>query len=112
APPARRRFGGARQPGGKAPLAPSGLKPSPVQNSGLKRVGWSSSSPQQGRLPPPWRRRTNVWRRVASPTRGAKRIRSVNSGNQGRSANGRVIERGSTLSHINQRQESPGENET
>jgi hypothetical protein len=26
--------------------------------------------PQQGRLPPPWRRRTNLWRRITSPARG------------------------------------------
>jgi hypothetical protein len=51
--------------------------PSPVQNSGLKSFDCSSSSPHQGRLPPPWRRRTNVWRRVTSPTRGAKRLRSA-----------------------------------
>src|SRR5262249_6344380 len=33
--------------------------------------------PQQGRLPPPWRRRKNVWRRLTSPTLGAKRLRSA-----------------------------------
>jgi hypothetical protein len=30
----------------------------------------------------PWLRRTNVWRRVTSPARGAKRLRSVKSGNR------------------------------
>jgi hypothetical protein len=30
---------------------------------------------------PPWLRRTNVWRKVTSPARGAKRPRSVKSGN-------------------------------
>jgi hypothetical protein len=56
---------------GKAPFAPSGLKPSPVQNSGLKRSHCSSlTCPGQGQLPP-WLRRTNVWRRVISLVRGA-----------------------------------------
>jgi hypothetical protein len=56
---------------GKAPFAPSGLKPSPVQNSGLKRSHCSSlTCPGQGQLRP-WLRRTNVWRRVISLVRGA-----------------------------------------
>jgi hypothetical protein len=49
--------------------------------------------PQLGRLPPPWRRRTNVWRRVTSPTRGAKRLRSGTEYGQRYDAPGSQIDR-------------------
>jgi hypothetical protein len=60
----------------ESPPCAIGLKPIPVQNSRLKSSDCSSLSRQQGRLLPPWQRRTNVWRKVTNPARGAKRLRN------------------------------------
>jgi hypothetical protein len=45
-------------------------------STNYRKLAEHKIGPQQGRSPPPWRRRTNVWPRVTSPTRVAKRPRS------------------------------------
>src|SRR5215813_4986499 len=44
-----------------------------------RKLAGHEIGPQQGRS---WRRRTNVWRRVTSPVRGAKRLRGGTANGQ------------------------------
>src|SRR5262245_32674000 len=48
---------------------------------------------------PFWRRRTNVWRRVTSPERGAKRLRGETANGQRHDARGRQINRAPSRAH-------------
>jgi hypothetical protein len=49
-----------------APSPPSGLNPSPVQNSGPERSHCPCLTPARTKLPP-WLRRANIWLKVTSP---------------------------------------------
>src|SRR5262249_49145101 len=52
--------------------------------------------PQQGRS---WRRRANIWRRVTSPVRGAKRLRAGTANGQRHDAPGSKIDRAPSRAH-------------
>jgi hypothetical protein len=62
-------------------------------STNYRKLAEHKIGPQQGRLPPPWRRRTNVWLRVTSPVRGAKRLRSGTANGQRHDAPGSQIDR-------------------
>src|SRR5258706_5437756 len=59
----------------------------------------SAPAPQVRTVARLWRQRTNVWRRVTSPVRGAKRLRSGIANGQRHDAPGSQIDRAPSRAH-------------
>src|SRR5262249_42102505 len=65
-------------------------------NTDYRKLAEHKIVSQQGRS---WRRRTNVWRRVTSPVRGAKRLRGGTTNGQRYDARGSQIDRATSQAH-------------